>query len=257
MGAPGPPALGRGVVVAGAAPPPAWAGSPVVTVDDGRARRPGRRRAGPARGLGRRAGRSSSTWPSTRPASGPRRPGRSSRGRWSPASSRPSTASSSWSGPTPTTPAATRRSGGGPARRPASAPTEDGPGRRRAPRRHARRGSTAGPAGPSARTGSTGRSVVHRESVDLGPAAGRPTAVAPDRRPGPRPAGGRGPRRRGRPASWPRPARARPASSPSGCATCWSTGATTGRRCWPWPTTSGPSWSWRSAAPPSGPGSAP
>ena len=98
--------------------------------------------------------------------------------------------------------------------------------------------------------------VVHSDSVDLGSLA---TVPAPDRAPSPiwRPTSSpRSPTSAGRPGSSPRPAPARPASSPSACATSTATGATSGRPSSPSPTTSRPSWRWSPARPTSGPASA-
>ncbi len=247
MTAPGPPELGRGVVLDGAdAVPAAWVG---------------------------RAGR----WSSTRRASPPRRP-------WSAPCTRPGPGAGRWSCAlrrrTPTGSGRRRRSTLEPWRLGARfelwhdrlhflvwANTYDArggiepvwwwgrkaarlgrrspaaAGDRRCPTAR-RRGSTAARAAPSP-VGPWSCTAKRSRRGRL--AAGCPGAGRGHRRAGARPAGRRRPRRRARPASSPPPARARRACSPSGCATCSSTGAASGRASSPSPTTSGPSSSWRSA----------
>ena len=103
--------------------------------------------------------------------------------------------------------------GGAPRRR----PRRRGAGRRRAPRRHARRGSTAGPArrspcrstAPPSSTASRSSSAGSRRSRR--PVAPDAPTLAPDQ------LAAVAPRRRARRGSSPRPARARPGCSPSGC----------------------------------------
>ena len=108
--------------------------------------------------------------------------------------------------------------------------TEGGAGRRRAARRHARPGSTAARVARSRCRSRAPRSCTASPSSS---ARSRPqpapvAADAPSWRPTSSP---RSPTAPGRPGSSPRPARARPACSPSATATSSPTAATSGRPC--------------------------
>ena len=225
MPIPGPPALGRGVVVlADDDVPTAWSGAPVIevhgTADEVAALHEAWAARRPVVVRLRRPGHV--------PGPGVDRPGAVAARR--PASSCGSTASTSSCGPTPTTPgAASSRCGGGPARRPRLGATEtpDGPGDVALPD-----GTPAwidgGPRGPldpadrpprppscTARRSSSGRldAAARRRRRRSPPTLRAPTSSPPS------------PTAPARPASSPPPARARPACSPSGCATSSSTAA--------------------------------
>ena len=201
MPAPGPLALGRGVVVLAAGRSRRrgrgrrwWSIDEAVLADPG----PDRGRACTRRGLAAAA----------RGGGAGRRPGRVPRARGvagravdaRPRASSPgSTACTSWCGPTPTTPAPGEPSlvvGG--ARPPASAPRHArGPGRRRPCPTAPRRGSTAARAPPAGRRRRpTAHAVVPPRVGRARPAHACCPARGAHRRPRPRPAGRGRPRRR-------------------------------------------------------------
>ena len=256
MPVPGPPALGRGVVVVTGAPvPPPWRDAPVVTIDDAVL-------ADPAPTVARlhaawavpRAGRHR---PRRRPGDVPRaavdRRRAVAAGRRHRAVARP-----------PALPdlgqhlrRPRRRARvvvggqGGPPRR-----------RRRGDARTDRPTSCCPTAGPAWVDGGPrspldlADAVVHSESVDVGslavvPPPGRAASPTWPPTSWPRSATVAGPARVIAPAG-----RARRGSSPSACATSTSTAATSRRPCSPSPTTSRPSWRWRPAPRPSGRASA-
>ena len=260
MPAPGPLALGRGVVVrAGGPVPDAWDGAPVVRVDAGTLDDP----ATAVTAL-------HDAWLARSPVvvelavdpatfRAPAVLGRTSRGRLGAAVravARPA--------PLPRLgqhlrrPGRASRCGGGAARRERLGAAPDGGPAGRATSScptAGRRGSTAVPAAAFGGDRRRGRRP-HRLRRARPARPSSPRRRAPTRRPGARPAG------RGRPRGRTGPGRSpRPGSGKTRVLTERLRHLVVDRRlragdaCWPWPTTSGPSRRWRTARPTSGPAS--
>ena len=229
--------FGRGAIVADGRPRPGAVGRRRIGDDRPHRRSPRRRPSSSGcTGAGLPASRSSSTCSSTLQRFGSHRRSPANPGRTRRRPNRGSIACTSWCGRTTTTAEVTvRRCGGGRARptdccpevrsssssrRATSLPVGDV----RARRRIARSGSTAGRASRGTRPRS-GRRRPRR--VGRGRPGGRRCPPSqPRRRARRRPARRRRPSRAARRGSSPRPGRARPACSPSGCATSSSTAAT-------------------------------